>query len=88
MDSRRSTHSAGTAKFRFWPSATIMVVIPTRRPFSSKRPPPLEPREMAAEVWTSWYLPRFRMEETRPWLRVRSRPLGAPMAKTDCPTST
>jgi len=42
--------SATRAKFMFWPSIAEDVVIPTKRPSVSKRPPPLDPFEMGAFV--------------------------------------
>jgi hypothetical protein len=74
------TQLAGTAKFRFWPRAYWNAAIPTSRPSSSNRPPPLEPRDMAALVWITNERARGRRLEMSPSLRVSSRPLGVPIA--------
>ncbi len=66
----------------FCESRRLKVVMPMRRPSASNSPPPLEPGEIDAVVWITW-LPSVhspRRPETRPSLRVTSKPRGAPIA--------
>ena len=80
------TQLAGTAKLRFCPRAYWNAAIPTSRPSSSNRPPPLEPRDIAALVWMTNERARGRRLEIKPSLKVSSSPLGVPIAYTRWPT--
>jgi hypothetical protein len=78
--SSSTTQLTGSAKFRFWPSAMKNAVMPTSRPSMSNKPPPLDPWEIAAEVWMYCEPSKSRRLEMMPSLKVSSSPSGAPMA--------
>lgn len=85
--SRRSSAALGTAKFSCCPPSIVAVVMPTKFPRSSNRPPPLEPSEMAADTCNRVrFLRRLRLE-TNPSASVFSRPWGEPIVKTRSPTT-
>lgn len=64
------------------------MVMPISRPSASKRPPPLEPGESAALVYSDGAASDRPMADTRPALTNSSNPSGFPTAYTRSPTFT
>lgn len=71
--------SAEIAKFRFSESFNLKVVMPTKLPASSNKPPPEEPEEIGAVVLINRLPASVRLPEISPSDIVSSSPAGAPI---------
>lgn len=83
----------GTARLRFWarpniPPRTWRVVMPMTSPRMLNSGPPEFPGETGTDIWIHARPSYIRRAETRPSVRVCSRPSGLPMEMARSPTTT